>query len=109
MMTLPTMRRPHASASIECTFGRRAASIWVNSEYWQNASAEDRRQTLTHELLHMHFWQARETVIQASTVAMSGVAARMTMAIFDLQQEYGIDAIADVLAPFLPLPPEVEA
>lgn len=89
------------------TLGRRAANVWINRGWWDEATPEERRQTVVHELVHAHEHGAREVVINA----VSGYKRRhaeILLAIFDAQSEYAVDALADVIAPSMPLPPEEE-
>lgn len=93
-------------ATFRGTLGRRAGCIWVNPEWWIRATPEERRQTAVHELIHAHEHGARAVVIHALTVCPRRTA-EVLQAIFDVQMEYAIDTLADVLAPHLPLPPDV--
>lgn len=91
-------------ATFRGTLGRRAANIWINREWWLSATPEERRQTAVHELIHAHEHGAREVVIHALTVYPRRTS-EVLQAIFDVQMEYAIDTIADIIAPFMPLPP----
>lgn len=92
-------------ATFSGTLGRRAAFIWINREYWEQATPEEKRQTIVHELIHAHEHASREVVIQVVTVYPRRTAD-VLQGIYDVQMEYAIDTLADVIAPFLPLPPE---
>lgn len=92
-------------ATFQGTFGRRHALIWVSPSYWVDAAPEQRRQTICHELIHAHHHGAREVMANALARYPSSTAA-VLKAIFDVQAEYAIDSLANVLAPLLPLPPE---
>lgn len=95
-------------ATFSGTLGRRAAFIWINREWWEQATPEERRQTIVHELIHAHEHAAREVVIHALTVYPRRTAD-VLQGIYDVQNEYTIDTLADVITPFMPLPPEVPA
>ena len=95
------------NACIECTFGRRAASVWLNPDYWRDGAPEDRRQTVVHELIHAHMHGAREVVANATVGKYPTSTAHTLMAIFDVQMEYAVDTLADIIAPLMPLPPDV--
>lgn len=94
-------------ATFRGTLGRRAGAVWINREWWASATPEERRQTAIHELIHAHEHASREIVIHAVTVYPRRTAD-VLQAIYDVQMEYAIDALADVIAPFMPLPPEPE-
>lgn len=93
-------------ATFRGTLGRRAAFIWINREWWEQATPEERRQTIVHELIHAHEHASREVVIHALTVYPRRTA-EVLQGIYDVQAEYAIDTLADVIAPYLPLPPEI--
>lgn len=98
--------RGERNACVACTFGRRAASIWFNPDYWRDGSAESRRQTVVHELIHVHFHGAREVVANALAGKYPVGTAQTLVALFDVQAEYAVDTLADIIAPMMPLPPE---
>lgn len=89
------------------TYGRKSARIWINAEWWKEVSPEERRETIVHEVLHAHFHSSHETVSQMVTTHPRRTADAL-LGIYDVQSEYAVDAIAHVLAPFLPLPPAIE-
>jgi len=87
------------------TLGRRHGAIWLNPEWWAGATPEERRQTCVHELIHAHEHGAREIVIHTVSL-LPARTAEVLQAIYDVQAEYAIDALADVIARSMPLPPE---
>lgn len=95
-------------ATFAGTYGRRSAKIWVNPEWAAEATPEELRQTLVHEVIHAHVHPTHEFVAMIATMHPKRTA-EVLLGIFNVQQEYAIDALADVIAPFMPLPPEVEA
>ncbi len=83
-------------AMIDCRPGRKMA--WVSlADAFLDAPADDQRHTLVHELVHCHFEPA-DTLAHKFT-------SHDAFEAFRLMLEYGVDAMADVLAPIMPLPP----
>lgn len=104
--TVHLMRVPSDDAragEIKCTYGRKHACLWVNAGFGE-MDPKEQRQVIIHELLHCHFAPAIQMLVDASgNVGKTWVAhldGTMRMAL-----EYGIDAIADEIAPNYPLPP----
>jgi hypothetical protein len=83
-----------ALASCQPVSGRKLGIIRLAESFLTDEPAAQRH-TLTHELLHCHFgppWrmlEAHNALPPAALMAM----------------EYGIDGVADAIAPLLPLPP----
>ena len=84
-----------AMALIRPTYGRRHASIWLSDDFLDD-SPEAQRHTLVHELIHCHFAGAQHYLDDC----LDGDAR----AAYRLMLESGVDAVADALAPLLPLP-----
>ena len=93
---------PDAQATICITFGRKIAGIYLHWN-WHNFEPEQQRQTIVHELLHCHF-----DVIQQSVDRATEMHQKDWMRIlqdFHLREiEWTVDAMADIIAPFLALP-----
>lgn len=83
-----------AWASVTCWDGRFGATIYL-SDGILTESPEDQRYVAIHELLHCHF--AHPDKIAADD--MSPVRREA----WTLAMEYGVDAIAQAIAPFMPL------
>jgi len=81
---------PKAMAAIEMTYGRRSARIWL-SEAFLRDSPEEQRHTIVHELAHIFFAASEEI---ARTEMPDGAYQS-----WRLMHEYGVDAVADALAP----------
>ena len=83
-----------AFASIYPIVGRKWANLRMSEEFLV-APKLDQRQTIAHELVHCHFapllrlLEARDQYDDAMRHAL----------------EYGVDGLADGIAPLLPLPP----
>ena len=93
-------------ATFAGTFGRKGAAVWVNHEWWAGATRDQRRQTIAHELVHAHLHIARSTVATILGGLCTTKKQQETLqALYDQQEEYAVDALADVAAKTLPLPP----
>jgi hypothetical protein len=92
-----------ADAQIRCIYGQRRAVIRLCVGF-DGYDAEKQRGILTHELIHPHI-----DPIDTVTRNMEPLIGRPAWTIFngamDDAIENATDAIAVVLAPFLPLPP----
>lgn len=87
---------PDAVATVDCPSGRKIAAVNLSDGFLDLSPAEQ-RQTLTHELVHCHFWPAYDLAHQ--------YLSEDAFAAFRQALEYGVDGLADVLAPHLPVPP----
>jgi hypothetical protein len=93
------------SAEVDLLYGRRIANVKVPLGFF-GASAEERRHALAHELLHAHLNPSRNVLDNARSILGQPLYDLMHATMTD-SIEYATDAIADALAPHLPLPPEV--
>jgi hypothetical protein len=85
---------PTATASCCPISGRKVAIVRVAESFLTDGPAEQRH-TLVHELIHCHFgppWRMLEAHGSLPPAAL-------------LAMEYGVDGLADAIAPLLPLPP----
>lgn len=93
---------PARAAEVGRVYGRKFASVRVPESFF-DTSIEDQRQALTHELLHCHLAGAQD-----DGQILSNVLPRKAFAAwhprFEHNLEQAVDALADVLAPTLPLP-----
>jgi hypothetical protein len=83
-----------AIAAINCAEGRKYAHVRL-SDNFLCSDPESQRQTLIHELLHCHL---------AAADHVAGKMIKENFDLFRLHCEYGVDGIADAIAPLLPLP-----
>lgn len=81
------------NAEIHSTHGRKLAVLLLSDAFLAD-KPEDQRHTIVHELVHMHFFGLTDLMEARGDMDS---AARMLV-------ELGVDAMADVLAPFMPLP-----
>lgn len=92
-----------ALASCRVTSGQQLAAIRISPALIK-ADPEEQRDTILHELLHVHLWPLGEAVEHAFP-ALGTAAAGVLEAAHDLAAERATDAIAVAIAPFFPLPP----
>ncbi len=83
-----------AVAACNPVAGRKVATIYL-SELFLTSDPADQRHTLTHELLHCHL---------GPMTRMLDIREARTPE-WTLAMEYGVDGLADAIAPLLPLPP----
>jgi hypothetical protein len=77
------------------------------SETFEDASAEDQREALVHELLHWHFDHPYQMAFEHTQKLMAYDYWLLFYQEFDRTMELGIDGIAHAIAVFYPLPGEV--
>lgn len=93
---------PDHVASIDPFYGRQVAAICL-SRGFTTATPEEQRQTIVHELLHLHTNRTKNVfyrIIEGRTEGWLRLGAEF----HNEATEYTTDIIADILAPFLPLP-----
>lgn len=90
------------AARVECTEGRKHATISFNERFTTYAP-EDQRQTIVHELVHAHLavcWRMVQTDL-VNPLGHEGYGFFCDS--YRRAQEYAVDAIADALAKHMPL------
>jgi hypothetical protein len=98
--------RKGSGAAMNCTTGRKIVEVWVNAKFaFDDPDAQ--RHYLVHELVHVHFWplevERDDVAGQHDSAWMRDHAMRERRI-----EELGVDAMADLLAPFMPLPPDLK-
>jgi hypothetical protein len=93
------------TAEVQPTIGRKCATINVCRNWW-SLSLEEMRQTIAHELIHLHFANCLHVVqIDLANVRLIGYPAfEVLIQTYIRQEEYGVDGLATAIAPLLPLP-----
>lgn len=95
---VPPPNSDSSEASTWTAYGQRRAEIYL-SDRFLGASPEDQRDTVVHELLHLHF------------AAMDGLVTDWLEAVhqksYSRMFEYVIEAVAVAIASLFPLPSEV--
>lgn len=103
--TITVSREPApkgCSGHVEITYGRKLATISLDSSF-RGRSREDQRQTVVHELVHLHLESAANMVQNDLEQWLGKQADQIFYDGFKRQMEYGVDALADALAKHLPL------
>jgi hypothetical protein len=88
-----------SQATIFLTNGRKRADLHLCYEFF-DMTPEEQRQCLCHELVHCHFGAVGFMVEEENDAKTYRAFVRLL--------EYGIDAMADAIAPHMPLPPGVK-
>lgn len=107
--TIGTMHRPAddgKAASCVCTYGQKKINVFLGLRF-DDDSPEEQRVTLVHELLHAHLAGAHRLLIDAQANVRKTWIDQLECAV-RVQHEYAVDAIADIVAKYLPLPPTEE-
>jgi hypothetical protein len=82
--------------------GRKFATITLAPGQREEDPAE-LRQTVVHELTHCHFFGLWDTVRNDTLLPLGQQTYDMFIANIERHMEYGVDAMADALAPHMPL------
>jgi hypothetical protein len=82
-------------ADIRCIEGRKLAKVRFARD-WREQTPETQRHTCCHELIHCHF-----AAVHLDTLRKLKSVDGET---FMMHLEYGIDGMADAIAPHMPLP-----
>ena len=96
-------------ARVHPSYARRSAEI-IFGEAFLNSRPEEQRDTVVHELLHLHFSMADELVSDTLPSLLGSPAFKAFENSLDLAMEYAIDAIAVGIGEMgvIPTPPEGE-
>ncbi len=89
-------------ASIQCVYGRLMAYLRVADDFWE-CPIEEQRETLVHELIHLHF-DAMDRVARNLEGVLSKEGFEIHSRVHMASMETGVDAMATVLAQHIPLP-----
>ena len=90
------------AASVQAAFGRKFARILVGKNF-RNESPEDQRDTIVHELIHLHLEPAADMVYRDLEKILGRPADAVFTNGFDRQLEYAIDGLAGAISPSLPV------
>jgi hypothetical protein len=89
------------AAAIRCITGRKRATVYV-ADAWMTFDDDRKRHYLVHELVHPHFESAADIVRIDTAKTLGQTVYDVLWSGFLRQMEYGVDAMADVLAPLMP-------
>lgn len=90
------------AASVQAVFGRKFARVLIGKDF-RGESPEDQRDTIVHELIHLHLEPAADMVYRDLEKVLGRPADAVFTNGFERQLEYGIDGLAAALAPHMPL------
>lgn len=90
------------AATIRAAHGRKFAKVSV-ARGFRNESPEDQRDTIVHELIHLHLEPAADMVYRDLEKLLGRPADAVFTNAFDRNLEYGIDGLACALARHMPL------
>jgi hypothetical protein len=102
----PHPYKPDVVAVVDPGEGQNLGELWLNDGALAEES-EDLRDTIVHELLHLHQGHVLHAVDSLSR-EFGATAWNLWEAGFRRELEYMTDALARVIAPHLPLPPAEE-
>lgn len=83
-------------------YGRKLARIRFCRSF-RDCTLEQVRQTVAHELIHCHFAAVDNMAEHDLKAHLGDAAAHVFFGSFRRQMEYGVDGLADAVAPGLPL------
>lgn len=90
-------------AGLHCTYGRKIMEISLAPNF--NAfSPERQRHYLVHELVHVHLWGVNQAMADARANHPK-CWVKMLELTMQNAEEYGVDALAEIIAKSMPFPP----
>lgn len=95
---------PNHGAAMEAVYGQRVVRVWIRADLFDYPPAEQ-RQTLVHELVHVHTSAMAAMVRETLPGQMAPQAHEVFEREFTRQVEHAVDALAEAVAPRFPLPP----
>jgi len=84
-------------ARMRCIEGKKLFEVELGKSFFQE-DAEGQRETIVHEVIHVHFGDMHN--------GLGKVLSKDSWKWYELAMEHGIDALARIIAPFMPLPPK---
>jgi hypothetical protein len=95
---------PDTQAVILPTEGRKHAILRVQRDFRYALSLKEQRQSITHELLHLHHVPASDVIRLDLLTALTQGTYDVVFAAFKRMMEYAADGIADAVNGYFPLP-----
>ena len=94
-----------ALASVNPTNCRKHAVVRISRYFWTECTSEEQRQTICHELTHLHLINAMDVIRKDLYMAhsISQDTYDVLYQSFKRQIEYGVDGIADEWSKVMPL------
>lgn len=90
-------------ATVRPVAGQKRAVLNLGPSFLED-TLEDQRHTIVHELVHCHLFPSTELVRQTHQELLPKSAATAAWVALMANVEYATDGLADVLAPYMPLP-----
>lgn len=103
--TIEVLAEPCADgnvAYVTCTFGRKQAQVSFAHDF-RDRAPEEQRDTVVHELVHLHLESATSMVRNDLEPWLGKQADAMFFDGYRRQIEYGVDALAAAVAKHLPV------
>ena len=92
--------RDDALASVECTYGRRIATIWFCTDWWER-DPHERHHVLVHELVHIITDPLKTYLGETLPSLVGSPAASAVYEAVRQHEEHAVDQLATALAPHL--------
>lgn len=102
--TPPETSPDGSAASVNCLIGRKIAVIRFSCDF-DSYSRDQQRHFCVHELLHVHMWGVTQALRDARENSNKEWVRQLELRVH-LSEEYGVDGIASIIAPGMPLPPK---
>jgi hypothetical protein len=93
-------------AHVECIFGKKVANVSLSDD-WELTPPNLQREAAVHELVHCHFSQVDLFVNHTIYAIEHESQAARYDAHYNYLMEFGVDALAKVIAPNMSLPCEL--
>lgn len=90
------------SADISHIIGRKRATMRLAPDWTTRMNEDCKRQCLVHELVHCHFNPLMDILYGEIRNQLGEPAWQVLKCYFTRQMEFGVDALADAIAPNLP-------
>lgn len=91
------------SAQVRMADDRRELAVAVCAD-WERLAPDEQRHALVHELVHPHLRDVWSSVEDGALEAFGGMAYRLYVQAVRRQVERSTDALAQVIAPYMPEP-----
>jgi hypothetical protein len=100
----PLQSDDDGAACVKCLYGRKRVEVRVARD-WAKMDGEDKRHYIVHELIHPHF-DASHSLFENELKKLVGESMATALEAQHRQHiEFGVDAMADALAPLMPAYP----
>lgn len=107
--SIVVMKKPtpkSAGAGLRCTYGRKIMAIKLAPDF-NELAPERQRHYLVHELVHVHLWGVNQAMADARANHPKRWMKMLELTVQNAE-EYGVDALAEIIAKSMPFPPTKE-